>query len=736
MEAPCAKRARNRSLRKYWLPYLLISLIPVLVICLAAGIGTGYFLSRQAESSLQDQLARLQKELDAGISYMEESAGRLGSLLPSGGSPVDEQMLSGQLALYQENLKMPGTAVYYPRPGTEVYTAEGKLDFHAFETSEEVAGQLEMIQLYTKLNTLQSRAFLSSRYLNGEEGTLLVYLCPVQNPDASSSGVLAFFLQREAFDQTVAGCFPGMEGDFWVFDSFWDLSCRSEGNNRFSTGEAARALPLSGGGEPSHLRFGGVDATCLTAVSDHYGFTYLYALPDSVCYGTARTAALCILLSGALLAALLALAAFCSARKQAKPVMMLAELMEQDGSPAGKDLFGQIQRQYLALAEENACLRAEKRRAGEQALFRELLEGWRGSRAQLEEAMAESGVFPPYPCFMAAVVSSGSGEWIAARLQSGGRKVWLAEKTSRRPAVLIWNFPSGSEGRVRRELEAALASEPGNPVRIGLGRSCTSLTELSVSFCEAQSALYDEAGPLCIYRDPFPLGALFSAADGRALQQGILSGDEEAAVSTLRRMTANADRMQAPFSISRCFCYAVVELLSQVEAACGPLPAEELLCLAGRAEIPQFGARAEKVVRQFCRSAASGGKRDADELGQALFDYIRGHFGEYDLNAESIAGHFGVSAKTVRQAVKDLTGQSFYHLLTSLRMEYVKRQLAGTNLSVRELIEQAGYLDLSSFTRKFRQLEGVTPGQYRENIRKMGTPQTRGTEREAMGFVC
>ena len=303
MEAPCAKRARNRSLRKYWLPYLLISLVPVLVICLTAGIGTGYFLSRQAESSLQDQLARLQKELAAGISYMEERAGRLGSLLPSGGSPVDEQMLSGQLALYQENLKMPGTAVYYPRPGTEVYTAEGKLDFHAFETSEEVAGQLEVIQLYTKLNTLQSRAFPSSRYLNGEEGTLLVYLCPVQNPDASSSGVLAFFLQREAFDQTVAGCFPGMEGDFWVFDSFWDLSCRSEGNNRFSTGEAARALPLSGGGEPSHLRLGGVDATCLTAVSDHYGFTYLYALPDSVCYGTARTAALCILLSGALLAA-------------------------------------------------------------------------------------------------------------------------------------------------------------------------------------------------------------------------------------------------------------------------------------------------------------------------------------------------------------------------------------------------------------------------------------------------
>jgi AraC-like DNA-binding protein len=46
-------------------------------------------------------------------------------------------------------------------------------------------------------------------------------------------------------------------------------------------------------------------------------------------------------------------------------------------------------------------------------------------------------------------------------------------------------------------------------------------------------------------------------------------------------------------------------------------------------------------------------------------------------------------------------------------MEDVKRQLRETDKPIKEIVVQVGYLDVANFTRKFKKIVGVTPGQYR-----------------------
>ena len=48
------------------------------------------------------------------------------------------------------------------------------------------------------------------------------------------------------------------------------------------------------------------------------------------------------------------------------------------------------------------------------------------------------------------------------------------------------------------------------------------------------------------------------------------------------------------------------------------------------------------------------------------------------------------------------------------RMELVKRKLVSTDASLKQILEEVGYIDQSNFIRKFKRIEGITPLAYRK----------------------
>ena len=51
--------------------------------------------------------------------------------------------------------------------------------------------------------------------------------------------------------------------------------------------------------------------------------------------------------------------------------------------------------------------------------------------------------------------------------------------------------------------------------------------------------------------------------------------------------------------------------------------------------------------------------------------------------------------------------------LTLLRVEHAKELLASTDMTIRDISIQVGYYDSGSFIRRFKQVTGETPLQYR-----------------------
>ena len=66
--------------------------------------------------------------------------------------------------------------------------------------------------------------------------------------------------------------------------------------------------------------------------------------------------------------------------------------------------------------------------------------------------------------------------------------------------------------------------------------------------------------------------------------------------------------------------------------------------------------------------------------------------------------------------------------VTNLRMERARLLLADGRLTIREIVQQIGYIDDSSFRRKFRAIHGVPVSEYRDKVRHEKDPDTPKSE--------
>ena len=68
------------------------------------------------------------------------------------------------------------------------------------------------------------------------------------------------------------------------------------------------------------------------------------------------------------------------------------------------------------------------------------------------------------------------------------------------------------------------------------------------------------------------------------------------------------------------------------------------------------------------------------------------------------------------------TGKNFSTYLTEKRIEMAKQLLSDLTFNIGEIARMVGYNDPSYFTRRFNQVTGMTPGEYRDSMSPVGRP--------------
>ncbi|GAB6167883.1 hypothetical protein JCM1393_03430 [Clostridium carnis] len=103
-------------------------------------------------------------------------------------------------------------------------------------------------------------------------------------------------------------------------------------------------------------------------------------------------------------------------------------------------------------------------------------------------------------------------------------------------------------------------------------------------------------------------------------------------------------------------------------------------------------------------------KLSVDEIKNCI-DY---NYTDYSFSLQLVADKFGISLSYLSQFFKEKTGSTVLDYITNLKMNKAKELLLSTSLPLKDVAEQIGYINVSSFIRRFKQVTGMTPGEYKK----------------------
>lgn len=116
-------------------------------------------------------------------------------------------------------------------------------------------------------------------------------------------------------------------------------------------------------------------------------------------------------------------------------------------------------------------------------------------------------------------------------------------------------------------------------------------------------------------------------------------------------------------------------------------------------------ARAYHFVGEDERSARYGRIR-------SVVTHIERNFGK-DLRLDDLIAMSGMSATMFKATFAKTFGMSPGRYITTIRLNAARERLEKTNLPLSEIAAETGFFDQSHFSRTFKQIRGITPGDYR-----------------------
>lgn len=133
-----------------------------------------------------------------------------------------------------------------------------------------------------------------------------------------------------------------------------------------------------------------------------------------------------------------------------------------------------------------------------------------------------------------------------------------------------------------------------------------------------------------------------------------------------------------------------------------------------RNKSPNCKRIATNMCQQVFEKLNSNSNKPIVIVENEIINYIKLNCFRNNLSLQTIAKKFSLPAALISKIVKKKTGQKYSDYLNYQRIEYAKKLFASQDMKVATVCEESGYSDYDYFTKKFRELTGVSPSEYKK----------------------
>ncbi|MGB8450837.1 MAG: helix-turn-helix transcriptional regulator [Anaerocolumna sp.] len=171
---------------------------------------------------------------------------------------------------------------------------------------------------------------------------------------------------------------------------------------------------------------------------------------------------------------------------------------------------------------------------------------------------------------------------------------------------------------------------------------------------------------------------------------------------------------ELPGQMALMCCYDIVsQLIKVVKKKNIRLTEMDLYQLTTFRTVDEFGEKLKAALVRICEDITVSQREIQNMLAQQIMDYIDQKYQDSNLSLVGMSGHFGYSSSYMSKFITQNLNVSFSDLVADKRLSYTKECLINTDKQIAQIAQEAGYVNLSNFTRRFKSSENMTPGQFR-----------------------
>lgn len=434
-------------------------------------------------------------------------------------------------------------------------------------------------------------------------------------------------------------------------------------------------------------------------------------------------------------------------KRQYKPIQELEKLMEQQIGNASSDEesydIHNIGSQVANFLQENKELHQEIRRqtphAREQVLRKLLMGRFKDSKEisvlmqAVDVNLYKAGYFVMLvdTRMVTTETSIQNQEFLMSFLDeiSGvDYQAYGSEMLSTQAIALLVSFEKGGQpSLIAKEIVAKIVLENVVAPAVGIGGIVHELSMINHSYIEGLAALEYQtlsgsSHKILLYKEikhsnKNDFGG-YPVDEQLKLRQSLQQGDLEIATETINEMVEKGVHEQQTLAGLKLYSYYLLNSISTTGIEIiGKNFYQEAEKIADFSNIFELQKGLLKMSKQICQAVQDNPKNEESQLQKDIFTYLNTHYASRDFSLESVAEEFEVSVSYLSRFIKKESGVTFSKYIQNLRLEKIKSDLVETDTPIKDIIAAAGYYDVSNYTRKFKSIVGMTPGQYREKNR-------------------
>lgn len=307
----------------------------------------------------------------------------------------------------------------------------------------------------------------------------------------------------------------------------------------------------------------------------------------------------------------------------------------------------------------------------------------------------------------AGIVDRGLGERTLALVQGEYRQLWT---------MLALIEPAHAQhARLIESLQQTLREEG---VRFGISQRAWPVAQIPQALAEAQSSLeayfFDLPAENAEASEPFP----FAQLTERAIER-IAACDAPAAYQAVTALCRHVCALRPSVEQSKqlfvSIMYTVMNRNKDFIAVIGKykFTEKDIVHVVREAQTMSYLKKCFLSLVQVYIDALNERQLSRDEYAaQKARAYIESGY-QNNLSLGEISEHLGLHPNYLSSLFRQKTGKTFSEYLRGVRIAKAVELMRETNLKVYEIASHVGYNDNAQFYRAFKQITGVSPGQYK-----------------------